>query len=427
MKIISITRIPGYKFIEKLLSVIDERWGECYLVGGAIRDYFLDRSSCDLDFVVQRREDFLARKFANSIGGKFFILGEGKERVSRVVLRTNDKVWKFDFTVFRGNDIFDDLEKRDFTINALAVSIINERFIDLFDGILDIKRRIINPITRTVFVDDPLRILRAFRLSYSLSFFISHSTYELIKKDKVLLRRVSGERIRDEFFELLKVPNFPDALLELYREEVIKILFPSLIYDYELCKRYKILIANEVGKRFPTFRNELSSYLLRNTSANRKKKEILKLALLFLFLSQEEYMNYLDFLRLTRQEVKGIGAIISQTRRFLKEGKPSLENLFSLPLYVQDELPGVALLLYLFDKISVSFEILDIYYKKLLYGRGLPRFIDGNILQERWGIPKGPLIKEVLDKVRIAQIEGKISTREDAERFVDNLVKDLTL
>ncbi len=427
MEKIDISQIKGYEFIKKLLNIIDERWRECYLVGGAIRDYYLARPSCDLDFVLPWKEDLLARKFANSIKGKFFMLGEGDERVARVILRKKFTVWKFDFTVFRGKDIFDDLEKRDFTINALAVSIFNPEVIDIFGGISDIRRKVLNPVTRYIFRDDPLRILRAFRFSYSLSFRISDTLYELIDNYKVFLTRVSGERIRDEFFELLRGENFPEALLELYERKILGILFPSLLYDYELCRRCRDLIEKGLREKFTEYSENVVEYLSYGTSAERTKGDILKVSLLFLFLSQDDYMNYLEFLKLKRQEVKSVSAIIKVTREFLKGWKPSLEGLFSLPLYVQDELPGVSILLYLFDKISVAYEILEIYYKKLVPGRRLPRFIDGNVLQETWKIPQSPLIKEILDKVRIAQIEGKIVTKEDAYKFVDDLVGHLTL
>ncbi len=423
MERIDITEIEGYEYIRKLLEFTYDKWEEVYLVGGAIRDYYLNRSSCDLDFVVPWKEDFLARRFANSIGGKFFILGD-KERVARVILKNKEKVWKFDFTTFRGEDIYDDLEKRDFTINALAVSIFDSKLIDIFNGLSDIKRRILNPITKNIFLDDPLRIMRVFRFAYSLSFLVSDTLYELIERDRKLLRNVSGERIRDEFFEILNVPAFPLALKELYERKVLEVIFPSLIYDYELCKRCKLVIEDEFSIRFNMYKEELHDYLYRETSVGRKKKDILKLSLIFLFSHASMYEDYLERLRLTRNETKSVLGIIKQTKRFLQREEVSLSTLFSMPLYLQDELPGIAILVYLFDELSLSFKILDIYYHKLLPGRSLPRFIDGNTLQEKWKISQGPMIKEILDKVRIAQIEGKISKKEDAYKFVDEILKE---
>ncbi len=423
MERIDISNIYGYKYIKKLLEFTSGKWEEVYLVGGAIRDYYLNRSSCDLDFVVPWKEDILARRFANSIGGKFFILGD-RERVARVILKKKEKVWKFDFTVFRGKDIYDDLEKRDFTINALAVSIFDPVIIDVFDGLSDIKKRILNPITNHIFIDDPLRILRVFRFAYSLSFLVSDILYSLIDRDKDLLDSVSGERIRDEFFEILKVTSFPLALKELYERKILGIIFPSLNYDHELCKRCKLVIEDELSIRFNMYKEKLYNYLHKETSAGRMKKEILKVSLMFLFSHSLMYEKYVERLKLTRGETKSILGIIKQTKRFLQGDKASLSNLFSLPVYLQDELPGIALLLYLFDKLSLTFEILDIYYNKLLPGRKLPRFIDGYILQKKWGLSSGPQIKEVLDKVRVAQIEGKVFTEEDAYRFVDELLNN---
>ncbi len=423
MERIDITNIEGYKYIKKLLEFTSGKWEEVYLVGGAIRDYYLDRSSCDLDFVVPWKEDILARKFANSIGGKFFILGD-RERVARVILKKKKKIWKFDFTVFRGKDIYDDLEKRDFTINALAISIFDPVLIDVFAGLSDIKKRILNPITKHIFIDDPLRIMRVFRFAYSLSFFISNTLYDLIERDKDLLTNVSGERIRDEFFEILKVSSFPLALKELYDRKILGVIFPSLNYDYELYKRYKLVIEDELSVRFNIYKEKLYSYLSKETSVGRKKKEILKVSLMFLFSNSSMYEKYFERLKLTKGETKSILGIIKQTKRFLQGDRASLSDLFSLPIYLQDELPGIALLLYLFEELSLAFEILDIYYNKLLPGREFPRFIDGHILQKKWGLSSGPKIKEILDKVRVAQIERKIFTEEDAYRFVDELLNN---
>ncbi len=422
MEKIDISKIKGYEFILELLDIASNKWEEIYLVGGAVRDYFLGRASCDFDFVVPEKEDVLARRFANRLKGKFFVLGD-REKVARVVLRRNDKLWKFDFTKFRGKDIYDDLEKRDFTINAIALSLKDSHLIDIFDGFFDIKKRVLNPVTDKIFIDDPLRVLRAFRLSYSLSFYIPDSLYELIERDKSLLVKVSGERIRDELFELLKLSDFHNALLELYEKKVLEVIFPGIIYDYELFDRYRKIVNKELKDFLCGYEKEIFDYLAENTSSMRNKKEILTVSLLFLFSFFERADIYIDKLRLTRNEVKIIKALISTTKRYLQGEKPSLFNIYLLPIFVQDEIPGISLLLYLFDKFSLSCELLNIYYNKILPGRRLPRFINGDILQEKWGLSEGPKIKEVLDKVRVAQIEGKISTKEDAFKFVDEYIR----
>ena len=134
--------------------------------------------------------------------------------------------------------------------------------------------------------------------------------------------------------------------------------------------------------------------------------------------------EYLEKIKLTRKEIRIIHAIISQVKRFLKGEPVFLKNLFSLPEYIQNELPGIAILLYILDKVTLSYEILDIFYKELLPGRTLPLLVNGNTLQEKWGFRRGPIIKEVLDNVRIAQIEGKITTQKDAYKFIDKFVKN---
>ncbi len=162
-------------------------------------------------------------------------------------------------------------------------------------------------------------------------------------------------------------------------------------------------------------------------SFERKKEDLLKLSLLLLFLQEDKYIEYLKRLKLSKSEIRSIKDVIVNTKRFLKEGYPSLDELYLLSSHAQDELPGVALLLYLFDKMSLAHYILDLFYKKLLPGRDLPKLIDGDLLQNRWGVNKGPKIKDILDKIRIAQIRGEINSKEDAYKFVDNYIKAFDL
>lgn len=423
MEKINIEELKTYTFIKRLLSILDDRWGEIYLVGGTVRDYYLNRSSCDLDFVVPWNEMALARKFANKIHGKFFVLGE-KEKVARVILKEGEDIWKFDFTSFRGNDIYEDLEKRDFTVNALAFSLTNSVLIDLFNGIDDIKKKVLRPISSGIFLDDPVRIMRAFRLSYSLFFTIMPKLYSLIERYREHLKVVSGERIRDELLEILKVRDFPQAIFELYEKKILNIIFPNILYDYELFLRFKRVLENDLGNVFSNYKDNLLKYIDEFTSFMRRRREMMKIALLFLFLPDSLYKEYLEKIKLTRKEIRMISAIISQTKEFVKEKTISLERLFLLPEYVQDELPGIAMILYVLDEFVSSYKILEIFYKKLLPGRGLPLLVDGNILQEKWGLSRGPGIKKILDSVRIAQIRGEISTEEDAYRFIDEFIEN---
>ncbi|MCL0077401.1 hypothetical protein M1O12_05235, partial [Dehalococcoidia bacterium] len=158
----------------------------CHLVGGYIRDSLLGRASHDIDLTVAGDAVGLARQVADAFDAKFVLLDE-IHQVARVVLLRHEERWYLDFATTRGT-IEEDLAKRDFTIDAIAIpvdslqftfdswqsgggelSTINHqlstpRLIDPLDGLADLERRLIRIAGNSAFIDDPARLLRAFRL-----------------------------------------------------------------------------------------------------------------------------------------------------------------------------------------------------------------------------------------------------------------------
>jgi poly(A) polymerase len=175
-------------------KVLDGR--EAWVVGGAIRDELLGREVVDLD-IACREPQQAARAYAQRSGGAPFPLSE-RHGAWRVALADGRTV---DFTPLR-NGIEDDLATRDFTINAIAVPLAGGEPADPFGGQADLERRVLRVVSRSVFDDDPLRLLRAVRLEDELGLRLDEETASLVQDRAALVDRPAGERIVAELMRL---------------------------------------------------------------------------------------------------------------------------------------------------------------------------------------------------------------------------------
>jgi hypothetical protein len=179
---------------ERILAAVDGE--EAYLVGGAVRDGLLGRPVLDTD-VACREPERAARRLRQRAGGAVFLLSE-RHGAWRVALADGRTV---DFTALQG-DIRSDLAGRDFTVNAIALPLPDGEPIDPFDGRADLDARLLRAVSAGVFVDDPLRLLRAVRLEDELVLRIEPGTEALVRRHAGLAAEPAGERILDELERL---------------------------------------------------------------------------------------------------------------------------------------------------------------------------------------------------------------------------------
>jgi len=169
---------------------------EAWVVGGAVRDELLGRPLVDLDVAIADPEH-AARRFARASGGAPFPLSE-RHGAWRVALDGGRTV---DFTPLSG-PLEDDLATRDLTINAIAVPLTGGEPVDPFEGCADLAARTLRAVSDSIFVDDPLRLLRAVRLEDELGFRLDSSTEALLRANAGRVGEPSGERIVGELERL---------------------------------------------------------------------------------------------------------------------------------------------------------------------------------------------------------------------------------
>jgi putative nucleotidyltransferase with HDIG domain len=228
--------------LERIGSIADKERLTVYVVGGYVRDFLLDAGGKDADILVDgdgvRFARIVAREFGvNTLvefarfGTAMMPLEEGK--VEFVGARKESYTSDSRNPKVSTGTVKDDLIRRDFTINALAVCLNKDRFgelIDLFGGRGDLRAKILRtPLEpQRTFDDDPLRILRAIRFAAQLGFTIEAGTLEAVKAMKERVAIVSQERITEEFFRILMAPKPSVGLRLMFDTGVLSIVFPEI-------------------------------------------------------------------------------------------------------------------------------------------------------------------------------------------------------
>lgn len=211
-----INKILGSKINKKTFSL----GKEVYIVGGYLRDLLSGKSGNDIDYVVNGEIKAFAQDFYNAAKLKpdqASIIELKKDRMVRIVLKNKMTI---DFTQLKGR-LEDNLVERDFTINSLAWSP-ETGLIDLFNGSNDIKKKKIRAVRQKNFVNDPLRLLRAYRFAAELGWSIDAQTRKILKKLSCHLKNPAPERITAEFFKLLDSKNYAPALKLALRDNILK-------------------------------------------------------------------------------------------------------------------------------------------------------------------------------------------------------------
>ncbi len=219
--------------LTRLQPFLASRSIEPFLVGGYVRNGILGKTSHDIDLAVDCETINTAIEAADFLNGRFVLLDE-LHQIARVVLMQNDQRWHLDFAATRGS-IEEDLTKRDFTIDSIAVNLTQleagwnqVECIDPLEGIGDLERKLIRATNESIFRDDPARLLRAFRLAAEFGFSIEPQTEKLIERDGELIASVSGERIREELGRILETDQTTASLRQMDRLGFLDYLIPEL-------------------------------------------------------------------------------------------------------------------------------------------------------------------------------------------------------
>ncbi len=457
---------------------------EIYLVGGHVRDLFLGRikegpAVKDFDFAVSNNAIKLSREIAKKLRMGFVVLDK-EHGSARIVYRKGNFFCNFDFTDFRGKGILEDLSRRDFTINALAVNLKEiknsgrtaDAFLDPHCGRRDMSAKIIRIVSESSFPEDPLRMLRAFSLSAVLNFKIEPKTKELIHKHKDKITSSAFERITEELFKILNSKVAFKTFKEMDRLGVLDEIMPQIknmrgvnqgpyhhldVFGHSMEALRQIEIALEETKR----NKDLKVYLDKIISGAHTRRALLKLGAFLHDIGKPD----------SKERVKGktcfhghervgrnIARDIAERLRLSCDERSALDKIIFWhlrPGYMADidplsrkavyryfrdtgnEAPAV-LLLSIADQRStrgpltrganrahhenVCLGLIKEFFRRSKEKK-LPRIVDGNDIMRRLKLPSGPIIGKILEEVNEAQAMGDIKTKSQALELARKFTK----
>lgn len=210
----------------KLCEVVADQ-PEVYLVGGCIRNTLFGLPTHDLDLIVPQHTLQTARKVAKEFDAQLYVMDPERNTV-RLILSAEGDPFYLDFAEMRGNSLEDDLRRRDFTLNAIAICLQRpDEVLDPLGGVEDLNQRLIRICAPDAILRDPLRILRGVRLAAQYNLRIHPDTREAMKQGGTLLDCVSAERKRDELLKMLGEHRAATAIRALEWLGVLPQLLPE--------------------------------------------------------------------------------------------------------------------------------------------------------------------------------------------------------
>ena len=390
---------------------------EAYLVGGAVRDALLKRGSdyLDLDFVLPGNAIQIARNLANYYNAGFVVL-DADRQIARVVFERAT----VDLAKQEGDSLEKDLQRRDFTVNAIAYNPHTGKFIDPFQGVADLQNRTIRMVKAANLKDDPLRLLRGYRQAAQLNFTIEPETKSVMRQLAPLLGTIAAERVQVELGYLLKSSQGTPWLTQAWQDKLLQSWLP----DATAQGLGQIAAIDQAAVVLEETWQELA---IKLGSAIRKTASLLSLAKLANLLPSEPEAaeEQLQRLKYSGAEIQIVVTILKYLPQLLihKSSQMSIKEQFFFFKNVDRVFPALVVSAV---AARMPVEAIATLIKRYLnpddqvaHPKAL---ISGNELMRGLNLPPGQQIGQLLGKIQLAQAEGKISNQEEALDFARKLM-----
>jgi len=391
--------------LKQIGAVADELGLTVYIVGGPVRDVLLSMPVADIDLAVEGNAILLARRLARKLGAKAethprfgtATLSAGDVDVDLATVRSETYQRPGALPTVGPGSLEQDLARRDFTVNAMAVSLApgdSGRLIDSHDGMADLKARLIRVLHDKSFTDDATRILRAIRYEQRLNFKIDPGTQSLIKRDISMLDTISGDRLRHELEMIIDEKAPLKALRRADELGILKQISPSLNIGDDLAAKLEEVFKSDRSDRF-----------------------ILTVALLTYGLD-EEYKTVLRRLNVVGRAAQTIKEVHRIKGKLDDLSASGISNSGIYRLCQGYQVTAISAFILAEESTSVR-QRLKVYLEELQHIQPL---LSGDDLK-RMGITTGRKIGSVLKHLMDARLDGKVQSKSDEERLVKSLMR----
>ncbi len=405
------------KLIKELGQLAESLKVNVYLVGGIVRDLLLNWQNLDVDLVIEGNGISFAKKVATKFGarvnihkkfGTAVVIFPDHFRVDIASARTEFYEQPAALPQVRFSSVREDLARRDFTINTMAIALNTSRMgeiLDFFGGFKDLEEKKIRVLHNLSFIEDPTRIFRAVRFEQRYGFKIEPQTENLAKKavKMELVFKIMGERLREELIYILSEKTAYEALERLRQLGALKFIHPKIKLNSLLKRDFNAIIeANEEVIHF---------------FHSKPKRWLVFLILLFQHLSTQEIKKWAKEVKLRKKEretlIEGVRLVPKVSKRLEEDLKDS-QIFFGLkPLS-----PETLLYLYAQDKEGIREKIL----RYLSFLRNVNLSINGNDLL-KLGFKPSPEIGKALKQILVAKLDGKIKTKKEEIELAKKILR----
>lgn len=423
-----------------------------YLVGGSVRDALLGRTGdyLDLDFVLPTGAVETAEAIARHYKAGYVLL-DAERQIARVVFKHGTA----DFARQVGDSLEADLERRDFTVNAIAYDPHNDRIIDPLQGYADLQQRQIRMVSPANLEEDPLRLLRAYRQAAQLGFAVGAATRREIQRLAPLLRRIAAERVQSEINYLVSTAKGTPWLYAAWEDGLLQDWFPAATADSIARVAATDRAALLLQETLPAFYQELMSSLRHPSKTERSQAgSALSLPISEVSVSGST-RNWLTMARLAWLLPPDYTAAEGQLRQ-LKYSRNEIQAITIMLRFLpqlceavvvdSDRPPVLTMSLreqcLFFQAVGTTFPAVAV----LAIANGLPQaaiapmlqryvtphdpvahpspLLTGQTLMQSLKLPPGPQIGQLLAEIQLARAEGLFDTQSEALAYAANLIGD---
>lgn len=443
-----------------------------YLVGGFLRDIYMNTESHDIDLIIL---DSDIKEFSQELADKinaYFIELDSENLIYRLVLE--DKINYIDIAKPIENNFEKDILRRDLTINAIAYDINEDKIIDLTGGIDDIKNGIIKGISEKNFEDDALRLLRIYRFCATTGFEISAKLIEITKKYSSLIKKTAKERINNELMKMFEGKYTDKALLKMEEAglltEIIPIYnevkkIPSNTHHHLDLIHHLIETVRQIQIIYENQEERVKKYLDTYTFGAVKRLAYLKFAG-FLhdigkpscwtieeetqrhrFIKHDEIgselcVEILRDLKFSKKQIEYIKKLIKYHiypssmvcapdvnekayMRFYRKMENSVIDVIILAMADRLSARGIMVTNEMVENnINSLSELLNNYFQIMDTLKPLPKLLDGRDIMEILQIEPSPKLGEIIKELKEAQLSGEVTTKEEGIKFIKKYVNE---